>query len=414
MNQELKIQNLALELCEWLLIEYAESVTYEIHNRILTIAQDCSPEDRVLVRARLAYAEGSELECLNYLDEWTTRWITSIAGFPCAEQQEWLVKRISWLLLDDEGVDSVGEIYQNKLISALKSNYQNTSASYFLSAVLDEFETYEEDIRAYEMALKLDPSHHLALQKLATTCFVDSQFDKAMQKFQQLEDAVGLSYYDPLNYLHLAYCYARNCGWKDADLGIKRYLECAPWDEDALNMEANSALKQGNVEVAKRAYMKVIPESTNRNLWIWVTKPEYYEEDEGVDRMELDPFYVGGKTTWSCDENTKIGDIVLIYRTRPRSDIAYLLVVLGDAEEQDEDSTWPYMCDARVIWKFDKALTIQALRDNQNLTDWSILKRQFQGISFPLDRETFFQVLGSNRTLTSEGRFIYNLMEGII
>lgn len=66
--------------------------------------------------------------------------------------------------------------------------------------------------------------------------------------------------------------------------------------------------------------------------WLWVTRPEYYEDDDGNDRADLEPG--GGYVPddwWTCSKHTKFGDLVLLYRSRKRKDIAYLIKTKSDA-----------------------------------------------------------------------------------
>lgn len=62
-----------------------------------------------------------------------------------------------------------------------------------------------------------------------------------------------------------------------------------------------------------------------RQFWVWVTTPEFYAEEDGADRADLDPeFEQSNDGWWTCHERTQPGDLVLLYRTAPRSDLAYL------------------------------------------------------------------------------------------
>jgi hypothetical protein len=62
-----------------------------------------------------------------------------------------------------------------------------------------------------------------------------------------------------------------------------------------------------------------------RNYWVWVTKPEFYSEPDGSEPAYLRPEGpVDESGWWTCHKDTKPGDLVVLYRTAPRSDIAYL------------------------------------------------------------------------------------------
>lgn len=65
-----------------------------------------------------------------------------------------------------------------------------------------------------------------------------------------------------------------------------------------------------------------------KRFWIWVTGPESYLDENGEDVACLDP--ASDPTEWSdnwwtCHKDTSAGDLVLLYRSRPKSDLAYLL-----------------------------------------------------------------------------------------
>jgi len=62
-----------------------------------------------------------------------------------------------------------------------------------------------------------------------------------------------------------------------------------------------------------------------RSYWVWVTRPTFYADLDGSDRADLRPEAGTEEPTWwTCHKDTKPGDLVVLYRTAPRSDIAYL------------------------------------------------------------------------------------------
>ncbi len=72
----------------------------------------------------------------------------------------------------------------------------------------------------------------------------------------------------------------------------------------------------------------------DRKAWVWVTKKEYYLDENGRDTETLDPAsgYGSDGSWWTCHVDTKPGDLVVLYRTAPKSDIAYLLRASSDAK----------------------------------------------------------------------------------
>ena len=66
--------------------------------------------------------------------------------------------------------------------------------------------------------------------------------------------------------------------------------------------------------------------------WLWVTGPDYYLDEDGHDRRDLEPdvgFVPDG--WWTCAPQTRAGDLVLLYRSKVRKDVSHLLVARSDA-----------------------------------------------------------------------------------
>ena len=114
----------------------------------------------------------------------------------------------------------------------------------------------------------------------------------------------------------------------------------------------------------------------SEHRWVWVTRPEFYANDDGSDREGLDPAVApDAGWWWTCHRNTRKGDLVLLYRTLPRSDLKYLIRAESDAYSiADEDDAakrgWDYGCDYRVLYKFDDPLTLADLRADPYLDGW--------------------------------------------
>lgn len=70
-----------------------------------------------------------------------------------------------------------------------------------------------------------------------------------------------------------------------------------------------------------------------RTCWLWVAHRESYLTEDGSDLPQLEPGATGeeGEPIWICHENTKEGDLILLYCAAPRSSIAYLLEATSDA-----------------------------------------------------------------------------------
>ena len=130
--------------------------------------------------------------------------------------------------------------------------------------------------------------------------------------------------------------------------------------------------------------MPVHPPETALQHWVWITRPEYYAEEDGSDREDLDPsIQSDAGDWWSCHKNTRRGDLVLLYRTKPRADLKYLIRAESDAYSIADDQHaaaqgWDYGCDYRIVYKFGSALTLADLRSDPYLEEWGALSGNFQ------------------------------------
>lgn len=152
----------------------------------------------------------------------------------------------------------------------------------------------------------------------------------------------------------------------------------------------------------------------HRDYWLWVTGPDYYLDDDGRDRRDLEPgleYEPGG--WWTCHRDTEKGDLVLLYRRKPRrdkdelydlargrhfQDIAYLIVAKSDAysllgQPAAEEMGWDYGCDFEVIDKYSDLLRWDQMKHDPALADWTALKRRFQGRAHPIPPRTWDHLL---------------------
>jgi hypothetical protein len=50
--------------------------------------------------------------------------------------------------------------------------------------------------------------------------------------------------------------------------------------------------------------------ATGRNYWIWITRPDYYLDDDGTDPEYLNPkSKYASDGEWTCSKYTKKGDL---------------------------------------------------------------------------------------------------------
>ncbi|MCA1602125.1 MAG: EVE domain-containing protein [Acidobacteria bacterium] len=125
-------------------------------------------------------------------------------------------------------------------------------------------------------------------------------------------------------------------------------------------------------------------ETFDRRYWVWVTRPEYYLDESGSDREDLDPESGADSSGWwTCHGDTRKGDLVLLYRSRLKRDIGYLIQTESDAysiadDEYASEQNWDYGCDYRVLYKFENPVTLQDMRENPYLHDWGAYSANFQ------------------------------------
>lgn len=120
-----------------------------------------------------------------------------------------------------------------------------------------------------------------------------------------------------------------------------------------------------------------------QQYWIWVTRPEFYLDEDGGDREDLSPGIQDPGGWWTCHRDTKKGDLALLWRTSPKKDIGYLFQASSDAYSLAEDAYaakhgWDYGCDYQPIFKFDNPVTIDDLRRDPRTQNLNALRAQFR------------------------------------
>jgi hypothetical protein len=133
--------------------------------------------------------------------------------------------------------------------------------------------------------------------------------------------------------------------------------------------------------------------------WVWVTTPEYYLEEDGSDRADLDPSLQSDPGDWwTCHKNTKRGDLVLLYRTKPKMDLGYLIQAATKAYSlvDDEDAYeqgWDYGCNYQVLYKFQYPLTLPDLRTDPYMDEWGALRGNFQRHTYAIPPSVWQRLL---------------------
>jgi hypothetical protein len=162
-------------------------------------------------------------------------------------------------------------------------------------------------------------------------------------------------------------------------------------------------------------------EAYDRRYWVWVTRPEYYLEKSGADRECLDPKSdVDAGGWWTCHANTQKGDLVLLYRSKLKRDIGYLIQTESDANSIADDQyaskqDWEYGCDYRPLYKFENPVTLQDMRGNPYLHDWGAYGGNFQRRVYEIPLEHWQRL---NQTASEKnpgyGNFLARVQQSII
>jgi hypothetical protein len=121
-----------------------------------------------------------------------------------------------------------------------------------------------------------------------------------------------------------------------------------------------------------------------QQLWLWVTHPRFAqdEDDESQDRFDLRPGSTGDY--WTCDEQTKRGDLALLYVTAPFSEVRWLARAEDGAYSLENDAFaqregWTHGCEYTILARFRETVTMQEMRQSQQLARWDAIGRNLHG-----------------------------------
>ena len=116
----------------------------------------------------------------------------------------------------------------------------------------------------------------------------------------------------------------------------------------------------------------------SRRYWLWVTGEEYFEQlppapDEGWDG------------NWTCHSDTREGDLALLYRKSPESNIAYIFQVVSDAyslsdDPEARDKNWRWACEYKCIAALEHPLSFGTIKACNELSNWRALRANFRGV----------------------------------
>jgi len=111
---------------------------------------------------------------------------------------------------------------------------------------------------------------------------------------------------------------------------------------------------------------------TKQRIWIFVA-----DSRNRQDLRDLDHF---DGILWGSNPNTRKGDLVLIYRTSPFKDLAYLFTATSDARPKtNEKVDMKYVIDLGNKVRLKKPITLDDLRKHKRLRKWTFARTP-QGI----------------------------------
>ena len=125
-------------------------------------------------------------------------------------------------------------------------------------------------------------------------------------------------------------------------------------------------------------------EPRRKQCWLWVTHLRFAqdENDPNRDRPDLGP----GSTVdyWTCHKDHRAGELALLYVTAPFSEVRWLLRAEFDARSVERDAAaqregWTHGCAYIVLERFEKPVTFQELRQDQQLARWDAISRNLEG-----------------------------------
>ncbi|MDF1658769.1 MAG: endonuclease NucS [Verrucomicrobiales bacterium] len=126
--------------------------------------------------------------------------------------------------------------------------------------------------------------------------------------------------------------------------------------------------------------------------WIWIWRPEFYSDGQGNESPFLTPASKGESIFGTCHPDTEPGQLVILYRTSPKKDVAYLLRTTSPALVNEDwrpdpgvKGNWTYMAEFEVVAKVEPTVKLSELRSCRDLEDFGALRRNMWGSFFKVE-----------------------------
>jgi hypothetical protein len=112
--------------------------------------------------------------------------------------------------------------------------------------------------------------------------------------------------------------------------------------------------------------------STQKSPRIWIYMVDGQNSEDLRDLDHLDGII------WGANPNTQKGDLVLMYRTAPYSDIAYIFRAQSQPREDTKPkiSAMPYVIELGEKIRLQQPLSLRQIKANRALTTWSFARNQ--------------------------------------
>jgi len=107
-------------------------------------------------------------------------------------------------------------------------------------------------------------------------------------------------------------------------------------------------------------------------VWIYVVDGRNWQDLADLDARGFD--------TWAANRNTAAGDLILMYRTKPYSDIAYVFRALSNSRRSRPRRGWPWKNEIDIGdgYRLQRAITLRELKRSSQFRGWSFIQRHGQ------------------------------------
>jgi hypothetical protein len=119
--------------------------------------------------------------------------------------------------------------------------------------------------------------------------------------------------------------------------------------------------------------------NSDMQIWLWVTLPETWSQHD---------LSLGTAVTWSCHEDTRTGDIALLYRAELATDFSHVFKVTESAHKDAElAKEWglDWWCSATVALVLRHPIGLPTVRSDRRLQTWVAAQLNFHGSAFAID-----------------------------